>query len=172
MGLKPITHTFYCNTWAHLLVKINLKSIVLEKNDANCSLLALRGKTLPNPMVHRYGKFKSLGMSSSPYTNEYMTGILEWTSQDPTLEPHAISTPYNNCLHMLLKSLGLLLRQIFNNGSSSFQNTWNHASWNILEIHTRFGHSWTAGYTHNACIVRSTRKHELNYLTDRAPAYR
>ena len=44
-------------------------------------------------------------------------------------------------------SLGLLSSQISYDRISLFQNTWNHASWNIPEIHTSSDHSWTAGNT-------------------------
>ena len=77
--------------------------------------------------------------------HEYMTGTswMNKTRVNTPVELHAIQLQTTTA-SMLLKSLGLLLRQIFNNRSSLFQNTWNHASWNILEIHTRSDHSWTA----------------------------
>jgi hypothetical protein len=91
-------------------------------------------------------------------------------SQDTStpVEPHAIPTPNNNCLHATQVPRTTLLRQIFNN-TSLFQNTWNHASWNILEIHTRSGHSWTAGDTMHRQLNKKTW---IKLLNRQAPAYR
>ena len=102
--------------------------------------------------------------------HEYMTGTswMNKTRVNTPVELHAIQLQTTTA-SMLLKSLGLLLRQIFNNRSSLFQNTWNHASWNILEIHTRSDHSWTAGDTMHRQLNKKTWIQLLNW---QAPAYR